>query len=417
MPVQNILVISIDGLRASALGAYGNTWHPTPALDELAGQSHVFDWMLCDRPTLDGFLDATWPVVERFAGGGIQCALTTDDAVAAKCGETSGFNEIRRIEFMAEQSAATVADTELAQLFAVGIDQLDSWAAAASEVGEASPRHLLWLHARGYHGAWDAPIELRESLLDDDDPPATTFVTPPEKAVGDHDELLLDRAAYAAQTMVLDECVGALMAALADAGLDRNTLAVLTGVRGYALGEHGVVGGEAGGLFSELLHVPCLVRLPGSEAPPPRSAALVQPADLAAILLDALALPAQEADAYGASLLAPDAATLAGRPFIIARGIGGECMLRTRAWMLRKPPAQKAAADDDTGASSSAELYLKPDDHWEANEIADRLPDVASRLLAVLDCAVANGGGAEAGGAQEDYPPLDDDLLSHSRQR
>jgi arylsulfatase A-like enzyme len=414
MPVQNILVISIDGLRASALGAYGNTWHPTPGLDELAGQSHVFDWMLCDRPTLAGFLDATWPVIERLAGAGIQCALTTDDAAAAKRGETSGFNEIRRIEFMAEQSAATVADTEFAQLFAVGIDQLDSWAAAANAVGEASPRRLLWLHARGYHGAWDAPIELRESLLDDDDPPAPTFVMPPEKAVGDHDELLLDRAAYAAQTMVLDECVGALIAALNDAGLDHSTVIVLIGARGYALGEHGVVGVQAGGLFSELLHVPCLVRLPGSEAPPPRSAALVQPADLAAMLLDALGLPAQEANAYGASLLATDAAASAGRPFIVATGNGGECMLRTRAWMLRKPPPQESEADDDTGASSPAELYLKPDDRWEANEIADRLPDVASRLLAVLDRTVAKGGGV---GAQGDSPPLDDDLLSHSRQR
>jgi hypothetical protein len=31
------------------------------------------------------------------------------------------------------------------------------------------------------------------------------------------------------------------------------------------------------------------------------------------------------------------------------------------------------------------QLYVKPDDRWEANEVADRCPDVTERLLAALD--------------------------------
>ena len=41
---DNILVIAVDGLRAAALGAYGNTTFPTPALDQFAADSIVFDW-------------------------------------------------------------------------------------------------------------------------------------------------------------------------------------------------------------------------------------------------------------------------------------------------------------------------------------------------------------------------------------
>ena len=60
MPNRNAIVIAVDGLRASALGAYGNTWHPTAALDRLASESLVFDWLIADSPQLAGFYRAAW---------------------------------------------------------------------------------------------------------------------------------------------------------------------------------------------------------------------------------------------------------------------------------------------------------------------------------------------------------------------
>jgi hypothetical protein len=171
MLIRNIICISVDGLRASALGAYGNTWHPTPALDALASQSRLTDWMFIDRPTLEGFFNAVWnrdgeSLVERLRDAGIQCALTTDDAAIAELAETAGFGEVRHLEFASRENAASVADTELAQLFAVAIDQLAAWGELASSAEDSPPRRLLWLHARGYRGAWDAPMPFRESLLD-----------------------------------------------------------------------------------------------------------------------------------------------------------------------------------------------------------------------------------------------------------
>ena len=83
MPIQNIICISIDGLRASALGAYGDTWHPTPALDVLASESIVYDWMFCERPSLDGFFSTLWrdadaSFAQRLASAGVQTALTVE---------------------------------------------------------------------------------------------------------------------------------------------------------------------------------------------------------------------------------------------------------------------------------------------------------------------------------------------------
>jgi hypothetical protein len=74
-------------------------------------------------------------------------------------------------------------------------------------------------------------------------------------------------------------------------------------------------------------------------------------------------------------------------------------MIRTPAWMLRSTPSSLAAP--------TVELYVKPDDKWEANEVAQRRPDVAERLLAVLNQAGAGPHGEE--GASEE--PLEEELV------
>ena len=51
MPAPNILVVVVDGLRASAFGAYGNTSFPTPALDQFAADSLLLDW--CYAPSAE----------------------------------------------------------------------------------------------------------------------------------------------------------------------------------------------------------------------------------------------------------------------------------------------------------------------------------------------------------------------------
>jgi arylsulfatase A-like enzyme len=246
-------------------------------------------------------------------------------------------------------------------------------------------------------------MPFRESLLDEDDPPAPTFVTPPEEVLThDHDELLLFHAAYAAQTMVLDRCVEAVAAALVDFGLDDDTLVLLVGARGFALGEHGAVGGDVSALYGELVHVPCLVRSPAAERLGTRSDQLAAPADIAATIFDAAGLSRDLSSRQrGTSLLSPTPSSPA-RQFVTITGDQGEQAIRTAAWLLRRP----AAGENEHSAPGQAEaqLYLKPDDRWEANEIASRAPEVASRLLAVLS----------AGGDLEGAPgTLDHDLISH----
>lgn len=401
MPTRYAIVIAVDGLRASALGAYGNTWHPTPALDRLASESHVFDWMIADSPQLAGFYRAAWFGLEtprdgvereltqlgdvpnlarRFELSGIQTALTTDDQWVAEQADQLGFSEVRGLEFPEPATADALADTELAQLFAIAADQIESWIAADADDETAAPPRLLWIHASGYHGAWDAPTELRQSLLDEEDPPALEFVVPPARLeMNDHDEQLLHRSAYAAQTMVLDQCVGMLLETLEAAGLADSTLIALVGCRGFALGEHGAVGSDVCELYSELTHVPLIVRLPdGAGAPPPRSGDLIQPREIAPLLMRWFdATPEQTASR--AVITSDDAVAAAVRGAVFSSGKDGELAVRTDSWSLRQA-GEKAS----NGAQlATVELFSKPDDRWEANEIADRCPDEATAMLAL----------------------------------
>jgi arylsulfatase A-like enzyme len=50
---MNAVCMIIDRLHAGYVGAYGNAWIETPALDRLASRSVVFDRALIDSPQLE----------------------------------------------------------------------------------------------------------------------------------------------------------------------------------------------------------------------------------------------------------------------------------------------------------------------------------------------------------------------------
>lgn len=360
-----MLVIAVDGLRASALGAYGNAWQPTPACDELSSRSVVCEWMYAAGPELADFYAAAWrelPAASR--------NLLTDDAQIAILGETAGFDEVRLLETTEPDTdlspAADVAETASAQLFAAAIEQLPALASADRPA-------LLWLHARGFHGPWDAPHALRETLVDADDPPAPTFVDPPRRVeTVDHDELFSYRVAYAAQVAVLDECVGALLAAADELGVADRLAVILVGCRGFALGEHGAVGTDARALYGEFIHIPCCIHTPALPPAPPRRTAILRPDCLPGVLLACLAgdktLFAESAPAATAVVAAPD----------------GEAALRTSEWLLHRYVPDRTPAKDGADPAAAVELFVKPDDRWELNDVASRCPEVVEELLRLM---------------------------------
>ena len=378
------LVIVVDGLRAASLGTYGNTSFPTPQLDVLASRSLVVEWLLADSPTLEGFYRSVWNSHSSEANylprlmqqAGVRQRLMTDSPAIGEQFDIGVFDEVVSVEQGQYLAAEEVEETHAARFFAQAIEQLALWQKDAAEQQRSG---LLWIHFSGLCGPWDAPLELRSDLLDDEDPLPPDFVIPPDSLeTDDLDELLGYRVAYAAQIAVLDACLAGFVEAFHALPTDAMNLIVLTTSRGYSLGEHGCVGPSCAGLYSEQMHLPLLLMSKETNVPLPRVTGFAQPADLGATLREWFADNSSGSKSHGISLMP----ILSGEPgrlrdVAFATGLNGEQTIRTPAWQLHQ--------------RDTVELYAKPDDQWEANDIASRCPDIVQGLSELLaQCLQAN---------------------------
>ena len=388
MKRRNIICLVVDRLRAAALGAYGAASCDTPALDRLASEAVLFDAAFADSPQLETIYRGLWQGLSALAPEetsaqlptlpmvlstvGYNVTLLTDETRVAEHPLASDFDETIRLALPeVPEVVRHWEETQLARFFAAAVEQIEALSARDEPFA-------LWLHASGMESTWDAPLEFRNSLADEEDPLPPSGAKVPDRLLPedfDPDELLGAAQAYAGQMMVFDRCTEALLEYVQSASRTEETLFVLCGARGFPLGEHRRIGAADEALYSELLHVPCLLRFPDRQGMLDRIGALTQLADLPVTLLDWLQIPLPPQWPSGCLSTLPLIAGTAERlrDALLFAGPNGERGLRTPAWYLR---TWGAAAEDQR------ELYAKPDDRWEANEVSRRLTDLADELAA-----------------------------------
>jgi hypothetical protein len=292
-------------------------------------------------------LDALWPVALLQAK---RWTLLTDDPAAYAHAQSKLFADRLLLDMPASVAtpASDLADTQLAALIGK--------AAELASQGDAS--NALWMHSRGMVGPWDAPVELRNQYADEEDPTPPTFTAPPEQMLpDDYDpDLLLGIAhAYAGQVSLLDACLGVLLDTLDEHPRKASLEFMLVGMRGYPLGEHHRVGLCDAPLYRELVHVPLMIYRPGSAAKVGRSGRLLTHADVPSLLL-------------GERPVGPE------RDHLLFTSQHDRA-IRTPAWCLR---------ESGTLDHPRRELYVKPDDLWEVNDVADRCPEIVAGLAEAL---------------------------------
>jgi len=186
----------------------------------------------------------------------------------------------------------------------------------------------------------------------------------------------------------------------------------MTSSRGFPLGEHRRVGPCDEPFYGELVQVPLLLRFPDGMGAAARSQALVEPADLWATfsqLWQNSPAPASPATASLMSVVRQDIAALRDR--LCIAGLGDQRAIRTPAWFYRAAGEGRGTvpifSSEKMGLSPSDELYVKPDDRWEVNNVSNRCLEVVESLQqALLQCEQAIRSGTVA-----DLPPLSDVLL------
>jgi arylsulfatase A-like enzyme len=185
--------------------------------------------------------------------------------------------------------------------------------------------------------------------------------------------------------MILDECMENLMKAI-DAHTDDEWLVTLVGARGFPLGEHGRIGGVDKRTHAEQLQVPWLMRFPDGRGQLARVAALTSHCDLLPSTLDWMDLDRKPGHSeFDGMSIVPFASTIEmqWRDAIISASTSARS-IRTATWCLREDLAQEDGTATSRKAEFTSELYVRPDDRWEANDVAKLCPEVVVELQAAL---------------------------------
>ena len=159
--------------------------------------------------------------------------------------------------------------------------------------------------------------------------------------------------AYLAGTTFVDAQLGRVLAALKEAGLDRNTIVVAFGDHGYHLGEQGVSGKNT--LWERSTHVPLVIAGPGVPARVVNDP--VELLDLYPTLVDLTKLP-QRSGLEGQSLVPQMRGTRRTRPAITTSNQGNHAV-RTTDWRYIRY------------ADGSSELYDRKKDPNEWTNLAN----------------------------------------------
>ena len=331
----NVLLVTIDTLRADHLGAYGYSRPTSPRIDALAGSGALFEraytfWpktrgsfvmMMTGRlPAVNGY-SKTHPTLVDFnptlasvlKGAGYETAALVDNPnVAARWGYAKGFDRYR------ETWEEPALETEVARTQAITEE------AVAFLRGRRTAPFFLWLHYVNPHAPYTPPPPYDTAFLDAAAGkgrrlpvvPAFHGGIPKQWAVPGQDRLGYYVAQYDGEIAAVDQEVGKVLDALAASGLGARTMVVLTSDHGESLGEHDYYFDHGEDLFEPSMAIPLLVAMPGAPAGV-RSRALASTLDLVPTVLDALKV-SYPPDLAGTSLLRAvkgDAAGAAPRLF------------------------------------------------------------------------------------------------------
>ena len=270
----NVILISIDTLRADHLGCYGYSRNTSPNIDSLAEEGILFRNTIAQAPyTLSSHIslltslypsfhkvndiEGSWlnPIVftlaEMFYNAGYRTwAITGGGQVSSSYGFSEGFETY--IEY-----SGPVRDVE--QKVRETIQFLER---------EKSSNFFIFFHSYKPHAPYSPRPPFDRMFFPDYDGSidgeleTIDFINKGDIPVTQNDIDYIV-SLYDGEIREMDNALGKLFDFIKKDGLESNTLIVFTSDHGEEFNEHGKVGIHSHTLFDELILIPLVIKLPG----------------------------------------------------------------------------------------------------------------------------------------------------------
>lgn len=408
----NVILITLDTLRADHLGLYGYYRDTSPNLDRFAATSTVFEAAYANAsvtvPSHMSIFTGMYPIshkVERtFDEKGV--SLNPGIKTLAEIMDNTGYKTVRFAN-------AKSMDLGLALGFGRGFDEIFPFGLSAdlsladfqirNEADLAGivqwfeknqeGKFFAFIHNASIHDPYLVPGPYDQKFDPDYDGPI--IGTPealysevktriPERLndyyvwrdlywslvnKSDQREVEHLKALYDGAILWTDNILGRLLNRLNELGIFENTIIVITSDHGEGFGEHGNFL-HYRELYDEIIHVPLIIKIPHMQSS--RSSALVQSIDIMPTILACLGVRTPDY-VEGRSLLPVMMGELASvNPFVSAQFLFNYA-LRTKEWKFIRTSTLRE------------ELYNVLEDPGESINLLDKHTDTAIRYARMLD--------------------------------
>jgi arylsulfatase A-like enzyme/Flp pilus assembly protein TadD len=251
-PALNVVLVTIDTLRADHVGCYGYKQIKTPNIDSLAADGvrfeRAFTPVPVTLPSHSAMLTGTYPMLSGmhdFSGNKLSPEQSTLATVLKRAGYTTGAvigAAVLDSRFGLNQGFDFYYDHfDFSRLDEANLDEMERPANVVADVvldwlgKNSQKKFFLWMHMYDPHYPYRPP-----------EPYSREYAAQP----------------YDGEIAFADEQLGRLLRFLKEKGLYQNTVIVLSGDHGESLGEHGE---KTHGFFiyNSTMRVPLIMRLPG----------------------------------------------------------------------------------------------------------------------------------------------------------
>jgi arylsulfatase A-like enzyme len=301
-PRFNVVLVSIDTLRADHLGCYGYPRPTSPNVDAFAAGAVTFTQAIAQAPStlhshasmLTSLLPqhhrASWAAGTPLPDDALTLAEVLRDAGYATAAFTGG-GQMHRI-FGLDQGFELYEQPHAAT-FAATVEAAFPWL----EEHAAGP-FFLFLHSYETHHPYTPDPGFLAALGDDYDGALPDTISVDLLRRINAGEVRIDEAdlahivtAYDAEIRSADAGFGALVERLRALGAWEPTMVVFTSDHGEELGERDKVGWHSHSLYDELLRVPLIIKLPHGAFAGTRVERQVRGLDLPPTVLGTLGVP------------------------------------------------------------------------------------------------------------------------------